>query len=175
MRTKTSLELREAARAVTSKALVLLALVPWTWNSLVDGMGSELLAREVPPCRCGGDRAGGDGQERVEGHRESRERKVCRIAPCLQPLSFTTARLSFPSLALLLPPHTPLLRNIWWCPTALRIKSSPQQGLGSPHMMRMLAVSPTHSVPDLGYRVSPLPLPQALLGPRQCKPSFDPC
>lgn len=48
---KTSLELREVARAGTSKALVLLALVPRTWNSRVAGSGSGFLAREVPPCR----------------------------------------------------------------------------------------------------------------------------
>lgn len=50
---KTSLELREVARAETSKALVLLLLVPRTWNSLVEGTGSWLLDREVPPCRVG--------------------------------------------------------------------------------------------------------------------------
>ena len=48
---KTSLELREVARGETSKALVLLALVPRTWNSRVEGTGSTLLARDVPPCR----------------------------------------------------------------------------------------------------------------------------
>lgn len=52
---KTSLELRELARAGTSKALVLFALLPWTWNSRVEGTGSELLALEVPPCRVWGD------------------------------------------------------------------------------------------------------------------------
>ena len=46
---KTSLELREAARGGTSKALVLLVLVPLTWNSRVEGTGSTLLARDVPP------------------------------------------------------------------------------------------------------------------------------
>lgn len=51
---KTSLELREVARGETSKALVLLALVPRTWNSRVEGTGSTLLAREVPPCRVWG-------------------------------------------------------------------------------------------------------------------------
>lgn len=52
---KTSLELRELARAWTSKALVLLELVPWTWNSRVEGTGSTLLAREVPPCSMWGE------------------------------------------------------------------------------------------------------------------------
>lgn len=58
---KTSLELREAARAVTSKALVLSALVPRTWNSLVEGTGSKLFFREVPPCRRKG-KSGRQGQ-----------------------------------------------------------------------------------------------------------------
>lgn len=48
---KTSLELRELARGWISKALVLLALVPCTWNSRVEGTGSSWLALEVPPCR----------------------------------------------------------------------------------------------------------------------------
>lgn len=48
---KTSLELREVVWAGTSKALVLLVLVPRTWNSRVGGTGSRLLVREVPPCR----------------------------------------------------------------------------------------------------------------------------
>lgn len=56
---KTSLELRELARGWTSKALVLLALVPWTWNSRVEGTGSCVLAREVPPWR-----VWGEGRER---------------------------------------------------------------------------------------------------------------
>lgn len=48
---KTSLELREEARAGSSKALVLLALVPRTWKSRVAGTGSGgSLSREVPPC-----------------------------------------------------------------------------------------------------------------------------
>lgn len=56
---KTSLELRELARGWTSKALVLLVLVPWTWNSRVEGTGSCVLAREVPPWR-----VWGEGRER---------------------------------------------------------------------------------------------------------------
>lgn len=71
---KTSLELREVARAVTSKALVLLALVPRTWNSLVEGTGSVLFSREVPPC---GVRGRQEDRDKAEGdmmaQRTSRE------------------------------------------------------------------------------------------------------
>lgn len=59
---KTSLELRELAWAGTSKALVLSALFPWTWNSCVEATDSTLLPREVPPCR-----VWGDGREKEVG------------------------------------------------------------------------------------------------------------
>lgn len=49
MSTKTSLELREEARTGTSMALVLYSLVPCTWKRRVEGVGSLLPAREVPP------------------------------------------------------------------------------------------------------------------------------
>lgn len=53
--TKTSLELREEARTGTSKALVLNSLVPCTWKRRVEGTGSVLPAREVPPWGQHGD------------------------------------------------------------------------------------------------------------------------
>lgn len=92
---KTSLELRKEARAGTSKAFVLFVLDPCTWNSRVEGTGSRLLVREVPPCRCGkkaGREAGviNAGDEGVVGPREQRKRGWGRVclpsrAPCWSP------------------------------------------------------------------------------------------
>ena len=90
MRMKTSLELRDVARAETSKALVLLALVPRTWNSLVEGTGSELLAREVPPCRVRekarrerqSDLARLEDDGALEGHREPERKRGWAGSAC---------------------------------------------------------------------------------------------
>jgi len=47
---KTSLELREEARAGTSVALVFISFVPLTWKRRIAGSGVLFWARLVPPC-----------------------------------------------------------------------------------------------------------------------------